>query len=44
MTAALGLEYMLVTLSEKGIAILRPERTRACSSGGPAGVRRVGRG
>ena len=25
MTAALGLEYMLVTLSEKGIAILRPE-------------------
>ena len=24
MTAALGLEYMLVTLSEKGIAILRP--------------------
>ena len=25
MTAALGLEYMLVTLSEKGIAILRPD-------------------
>ena len=25
MTAALGLEYMLVTLGEKGIAILRPD-------------------
>ena len=37
MTAALGLEYTLVTLSEKGIAILRPDsRTHA-----PAAARQV---
>ncbi len=37
MTAALGLEYMLVTLSEKGIAILRPGLRRHC----PAAARQV---
>ena len=37
MTAALGLEYMLVTLGEKGIAILRPESRRHA----PAAARQV---
>ena len=44
MVAALNLQYMLVTLSEKGITILRQDSRMSCSCGGTAGVRRVGCG